>query len=309
MCARHAQTAFDALLVDPQFKGEILLDELMAKHTSFRIGGPARYYARVGSLGSLKRLLAACAESGIPWYVAGRGSNLLVADAGYEGVVITLSNDFANFRYDEDTQRFYAGGGVLLSLLVQESFRRCLAGLEFLVDTPGSVGGALSMNAGTSSECIGTQVESVTILTKQQELVRLDKDELLWGYRKSSFEPGEIIVECELRATPADPFYIRGKMEGFRARRRKTQPLSVASCGSMFINPPDMSAGKLIEDAGCKGLSVGGACVSDMHANFIVNEGKATAHDVVTLIEIVQAKVFECYGVKLKPEVRFLGFA
>ncbi len=309
MCARHAQSAFDALLVDSQFKGEILLDEPMAKHTTFRIGGPARYFARVGSLGALKRLLAACAQCDIAWYVAGRGSNLLVADAGFDGVVITLSHDFANFRYDEETQRFYAGGGVLTSTLVQESFRRCLAGLEFLVDTPGTVGGALSMNAGTSSECIGSQVESVTILTADQELVRLDKDELLWGYRKSSFAPGEVIVECELRATLADPFYIRGKMEGFRTRRRKTQPLSVASCGSMFINPPDGSAGQLIDGAGCKGLRVGGACVSDMHANFIVNEGRATAHDVVALIDLVQTKVFECYGVKLKPEVRFLGFA
>ncbi len=309
MCARHAQTAFDALLVNPLFKGEILLEEPMAKHTTFRIGGPARYFARVGSLGALKHLLAACAESDVAWYVAGRGSNLLVSDSGFDGVVITLGHDFMNFRYDEDTQRFYAGGGVLLSTLVQDSFRRCLAGLEFLVDTPGTVGGALSMNAGTSTDYIGAQVESVTLLDAQQELIRLDKDELLWGYRKSSFAPDEVIVECELAATPADPFYIRGKMEAFRSRRRKTQPLGVASCGSMFINPPDASAGKLIEQAGCKGLSVGGACVSDVHANFIINDGRATADDVVALIELVQMKVFECYGVKLKPEVRFLGFA
>ena len=258
---------------------------------------------------ALKHLLAACAESDVAWYVAGRGSNLLVSDSGFDGVVITLGHDFMNFRYDEDTQRFYAGGGVLLSTLVQDSFRRCLAGLEFLVDTPGTVGGALSMNAGTSTDYIGAQVESVTLLDAQQELRRLDKDELLWGYRKSSFAPDEVIVECELAATPADPFYIRGKMEAFRSRRRKTQPLGVASCGSMFINPPDASAGKLIEQAGCKGLSVGGACVSDVHANFIINDGRATADDVVALIELVQMKVFECYGVKLKPEVRFLGFA
>ena len=204
---------------------------------------------------------------------------------------------------------FCVGAGAALSSVVQEAFRRSLAGLEFAVGTPGTVGGALRMNAGTREEWIGARVESVTLLTSAGELVRRRRDELTWGYRESSFASDEVVLECELSVEPADPFFIRGKMEASLARRKKTQPLGSPTCGSVFRNPEGARAAELIERAGLKGARVGNAQVSDVHANFIVNLGGATARDVATLIETVRTKVYEAYGVELQPEVRFLGFS
>ena len=196
-----------------------------------------------------------------------------------------------------------------LSSVVQEAFRRSLAGLEFAVGTPGTVGGALRMNAGTREEWIGARVVSVTTLSPGEGLVRRAGDEVAWGYRQTSFRPDEVIVECELSVEPADPFFIRGKMEASHARRKKTQPQASPSCGSVFRNPEGRSAGALIEEAGLKGRRIGGAQVSEVHANFIVNTGGATARDVRDLIELAQREVYEAYGIELQPEVRFLGFA
>ena len=195
-----------------------------------------------------------------------------------------------------------------LSAAVQEAFRRALAGRGFAVGTPGSVGGALRMNAGSRDEWLGARVESVTSFSAEGGLVRRHGSEIEWGYRCSSFPADEILVECELNMEPADPFYIRGKMEASLKRRKATQPLRQPSCGSVFKNPEGASAGDLIERAGLKGSAVGGARISDVHANFIVNTGNATAHDVLSLIEFVQGKVSQAYGIALKPEVRLLGF-
>ena len=232
-----------------------------------------------------------------------------MADEGFPGVVVTLGRDFRTCRYDEGSQRFCVGAGVPLSSVVQEAFRRSLAGLEFAVGTPGTVGGALRMNAGSRDEWIGARVASVTTFSPGAGLARRSGDEIAWGYRTSSFLPDEVIVECELSVEPADPFFIRGKMEASLARRKKTQPLTDPSCGSVFRNPEGESAGSLVERAGLKGVRLGGAQVSELHANFIVNTGDATARDVKDLIELVQAKVSETYGIELQPEVRFLGFA
>lgn len=308
MTARHT-SALEALLVDDGFDGDVYPAEPMARHTMYRIGGPARFYVQVHSVGALKRLIAVCDASAVPWEAIGRGSNLLVADEGYSGVVITLGRDFRTCRYDEDTHCFCVGAGVPLSSVVQEAFRRSLAGFEFAVGTPGTVGGALRMNAGSREEWIGSRVVSVTTLSPETGLVRRDGDKVGWGYRTSSFRPDEVIVECELSVEPADPFFISGKMEASHARRKKSQPLSLPSCGSVFRNPEGASVGALIEEAGLKGLSVGGAQVSDVHANFIVNTGDATARDVLELINLVKTKVYETYGIELQPEVRFLGFA
>lgn len=308
MTARHT-SALEALLVDASFDGDVYPSEPMSRHTMYRLGGPARFYVQVASVGALKRLVEVCDASGVPWVAVGRGSNLLVADEGYSGVVIALGRDFRTCRYDEDAKRFCVGAGVPLSSVVQEAFRRSLAGLEFAVGTPGTVGGALRMNAGTREEWIGSRVVSVTTLVPGRGLVRRAGDEIAWGYRESSFRPDEVIVECELSVEPADPFFIRGKMEASHARRKKTQPLTQPSCGSVFRNPEDASAGSLVEGAGLKGFKLGGAQVSDVHANFIVNTGDATARDVKDLIELAKTKVYETYGIELQPEVRFLGFA
>ncbi len=295
--------------MDDRFDGDVYPSEPMARHTMYRIGGPARFYVQVASVGALARLVEVCERTGVPWTVVGRGSNLLVADEGFPGVVVTLGRDFRTCRYDEGSQRFCVGAGVPLSSVVQEAFRRSLAGLEFAVGTPGTVGGAVRMNAGSRDEWIGARVASVTTFSPGEGLARRSGDEIAWGYRTSSFQPDEVIVECELSVEPADPFFIRGKMEASLARRKKTQPLTDPSCGSVFRNPEGESAGSLVERAGLKGARLGGAQVSELHANFIVNTGDATARDVKDLIELVQAKVNETYGIELQPEVRFLGFA
>lgn len=305
--ARHT-SPLQALLVDERFDGDIYAHESMARHTTYRIGGPARFYVRVGSIGALTHLVELCEREGIPWVVIGRGSNLLVADEGFPGVVISLGRDFRTFRVDAERNRIVAGAGVLLSAVVQEAFRRSLAGLEFAVGTPGTVGGAVRMNAGSRDEWIGARVATVTTFAPGVGLSRRGGSEFSRGYRTSSLAPEETVLECELAVEPADPFYIRGKMEANLARRKKAQPMNEACCGSVFRNPQGASAAALIEQLGLKGTRVGGAQVSELHANFIINTGEATAHDVRGLISHIATKVYEAYGIRLQPEVRFLGF-
>lgn len=307
MVARHA-SPLQALLVNDKFDGDVYPNEPLARHTTYRIGGPARFYVQVGSIGALTRLVETCEEVDSPWMVLGRGSNILAADEGYPGVIITLGRDFRTSRFDEDTKRFSVGAGVSLSSVVQEAFHRSLAGLEFAVGTPGTIGGALRMNAGSRTEWLGSRVVSVTTFSREEGLRRRLGGEIEWGYRSTSFLPREILLECELSMTPADPFFIRGKMEASLARRKKTQPLNAPSCGSVFKNPEGHSAGALIEEVGLKGHKIGGAQVSEVHANFIVNTGDALAADVRALMELAQKRVFEEKGIELKPEVRFLGF-
>lgn len=307
MTAQHA-SALGALLVDDRFDGEVYPNEPMSRHTTYRIGGPARYLVRVDSVGALRHVVERALECSVPWVVVGRGSNLLVADEGWDGVVITLGRDFRKLRYDDEQARFLVGAGVPLTSVVQEAFKRSLAGLEFAVGTPGTIGGALRMNAGSRDEWLGSRVVAVTTYSPARGMRRISGSEVAWGYRTSSFSPDEVLVECEIAVEPADPFFIRGKMEASLARRKKTQPLDKPSCGSVFKNPEGDSAGRLIEQVGMKGAVAGGAQVSEVHANFIVNTGGATARDVMNLIKTIQAKVAQAYGIELSPEVRFLGF-
>ncbi len=306
--ARHA-SELQSLLVDESFDGEVYPNEPMARHTTYRIGGPARFFVQVDSIGALAALLRVCENSGVSWYVVGKGSNLLVSDEGFPGVVVTLGRDFRMLNHDEAAQVVAVGAGYSLSALIHELFRRSLGGLEFAVGTPGTVGGALRMNAGTGREWIGSNVRSVTTVHPREGLKRYASDQLFWDYRRSSIPVDEVVAECELSVKPVDPFYIRGKMEASLSRRSKAQPLSLPSCGSVFRNPEGASAAQLIESCGLKGCRVGGAEVSSVHANFIVNADGATAYDVVRLIKQIQAKVHEVHGVELQPEVRFLGFA
>lgn len=305
--AAHA-TPIEALLMNSAFDGEVLPSEPMSAHTTYRIGGPARWFVRADSVCALTGLLDACAQQRMSWAIVGRGSNLLVSDDGFDGVVVTLGRDFRTFRVQDDGLRISAGAGVLLSAVVQEAFRRSLAGLEFAVGTPGNLGGALRMNAGSADEYIGSRITSVTIYTPEVGMRKLQAGDVKWGYRTTSFAKDDVILECELDLEEADPFFIRGKMEANLKRRKDTQPLDLPSCGSVFRNPPGQSAAKLIDQAGLKGTSCGGAQVSSKHANFIVNTGGATASDVRQLIEIVKTRVFEEHGTQLTTEVRFLGF-
>lgn len=308
MTARHT-SALEALLVDDSFDGDVYPNEPMSRHTTYRIGGPARFFVCVSSLSSLSSLIRTCEASGVDWIALGKGSNLLVSDEGFDGVCVALGRDFKTCRFDEDRSTFSVGGGVPLSTVVQDAFKRGLAGLEFAVGTPGTVGGAVRMNAGSADEWIGSRIVSVTTMSPAHGLKRYAASDIVWSYRSCSIPADEIVLECELLVQSALPSFIRGKMEAALAKRKKSQPLSLPSCGSVFKNPEGHSAGALIDQAGLKGMRIGGAQISDKHANFIVNVGNATARDVRGLIELARTKVKEAYGIELQPEVRFLGFS
>lgn len=305
--ARHASD-LELLRFEDSFDGEIRLDEPLSKHTSYRIGGPARAYILVNSPAALSAVLTACKADECPWVVVGKGSNLLVSDAGFKGAVIVLAGEFRNWKFDEENARVVVGAGTTLSRLVQEVFHRGYSGMEFAVGTPGSVGGAVRMNAGTKDDWIGSRVVSVTTFAPDQGLKRYAPSDIEWAYRSTSFAPDEIIVEVELQLTPALSGNIHDKMRTLLERRKASQPLEYPSCGSVFKNPEDASAGVLIDEVGLKGSMCGGAQISEKHANFIVNKNKACASDVLALIKRAQEKVKEHYGIELQPEVKFLGF-
>ncbi|ACV21934.1 UDP-N-acetylenolpyruvoylglucosamine reductase [Slackia heliotrinireducens] len=296
-------------LMGEDFEGEVLENEPLSRHTTYRIGGPARLYARVESLHALIAFSEYCVEQGIPWFVLGRGSNLLVSDAGFPGAVIVLGQGFSSCSYDDAAHVFTAGASCPLSRVVHMAYERGRAGMEFAVGTPGSVGGALRMNAGSRHEYIGSRVLSVTSYRPGEGLVRHRAADIEWGYRESTLPNDEIMLECELSSFDGDPEMIRARMDNAMSLRRKTQPLAAPSCGSVFKNPKGDSVGRLIENVGLKGARCGGAQISDLHANFIVNCGDARADDVLTLMHRVQDAVAEAYGIELEPEVRFLGFA
>jgi UDP-N-acetylmuramate dehydrogenase len=305
--ARHASD-LELLRFEEDFDGEIRLDEPMAKHTSYRIGGPARAYIVVNSIAALNAALNACRDDEVPWAMVGKGSNLLVSDEGYPGAVITLAGEFRTWMFDEETDRVIVGAGTILSRLVQEVFHRGYSGMEFAVGTPGTVGGALRMNAGTKDDWIGSRVVSLTVFDPARGLKRYAGSDIEWAYRSTSFSADEIIVECELQLEPAISGNIHERMRTLLDKRKASQPLEYPSCGSVFKNPEGYSAGALIDEVGLKGTLCGGAQISEKHANFIVNKHNASASDVRALITSAQEKVKEHYGIELQPEVRFLGF-
>ena len=307
MAARHA-SELELLRFDDEFEGDIRLNEPMARHTTYRIGGPAHAYAQVNSIAALATVLKVCADEELSWFVSGKGSNLLVSDEGYPGVVIALAGEFRAWQFDEEEGTVVVGAGTMLSRLVQEAFHHGFSGMEFAVGTPGTVGGAQVQNAGTAQDWIGSRVVSVTTFNAERGLRRYFASELSWGYRSSSFSSDEVIVECELRLQKAFSSAVSERMNSLLSRRKESQPLEYPTCGSVFMNPEGESVGKLIEDAGLKGKRCGDAQVSEKHANFIVNRGSATSQDVATLIKEVRQEVRRRYGIELQTEVKFLGF-
>lgn len=309
------------------FRGEIRPDEPMSLHTSFRIGGPALALLFPRDLEDLTVVTDYARKSAVSYYVIGAGSNLLVMDEGVDGLVIKMGANFGSVSFDGPDVTVQAG--VRLSTLAREAIRRGLGGLEALAGIPGTVGGAVAMNAGAFSQCIGDVIERVVALDASGEIRSLSREDLNLGYRRSvlngSYIPprrsragrdcetlcGEppvlICVEAMLRLVPGDPKDLAEKEEAYLEKRRKKQPLDLPSAGSVFKNPPGLWAGRLIEQAGCKGLTCGGAAVSPTHANFIINRSGATAKDVLSLIDEIRRRVFEESGVDLELEVRVLG--
>lgn len=286
-------------------QGEVRSHEPMARHTSYRIGGPADLFITCDTLADLKEALRVLVADGVEWTVVGRGSNLLVGDRGYRGAILALGREFRSHAVDGE--RIKAGAACALAYIVQDAFSRSLGGLEFAVGIPGTLGGALVMNAGSRDVWMESVVESVTVLDVSGSLVRLRGSDIAWGYRRSDLPDRGTVVEAVLRLAAAEKAAIRTSMQMSLERRKATQPLGVPSAGSVFANPTGDSAGRLIEEAGFKGFRQGGARVSEVHANFIVNEGGATAEDVARLMATIQTTVRDRYGIELKPEIRFLG--
>lgn len=281
--------------------------EPMKNHTTFRVGGPARYLVEPGSAGELIKVIGACLEAGMPYTVVGNGSNLLVSDAGYDGVVIHLFKNMSQIWVQGNF--ITAEAGALLVRVSNEACREGLAGLEFASGIPGTVGGALVMNAGAYGGEMKDVVCCVKVLAADGWIREYTGEEMDFGYRRSRIAEGrDIVLEAEFRLRPGKTEEIRARMEELRDQRVKKQPLEYASAGSTFKRPEGYFAGKLIEDAGLRGFRIGDAQVSEKHCGFVINRGNATAAQIAEVIEEVKKRVYADSGVRLKTEVKYLGW-
>ena len=284
----------------------LLLAEPMTKHTSFHIGGPAELMAQPQSEAELQSLLLKAAEAAVPVTLVGNGSNLLVRDKGIRGLVIKLGSMLRDIKVSGNVLTF--GSGVSLAQASKKAAELGLSGMEFAVGIPGSIGGAVYMNAGAYDGEMSKVVKSVRVMNAAGEVSELSAGELDFGYRHSALQgSGKIVTSVTVELAAGDKQAIAEKMADFSNRRITKQPLELPSAGSMFKRPPGYFAGTLIDQTGLKGYTVGGAQVSTKHAGFVVNIGGATAADVLQLISDVQAKVFAAHGVHLEPEVLVLG--
>ena len=287
-------------------ENKVLEQEPMARHTTFRIGGPADYFVELGSIEQIRAAIQVCREENLPWFVLGRGSNLLVSDKGYRGVILSIYKDFQKTEIQGETVTVQAG--VLLTTLSGKVLDASLTGLEFASGIPGTIGGAVVMNAGAYGGEMKDIVRKVTVLDQDGEVRTLTCGEMQFGYRTSlAKKKGYIVLGAELTLKQGEKEKIREEMQTLKAKRIEKQPLEFPSAGSTFKRPEGYFAGKLIMDAGLRGAAVGGAQVSEKHCGFVVNTGNATAADVRELMRQVQGKVQEQFGVYLEPEVRFLG--
>ncbi|MBR1886461.1 MAG: UDP-N-acetylmuramate dehydrogenase [Schwartzia sp.] len=284
----------------------VLVDEPMVRRTTFRIGGNADIFVLPASIDELLHILQLMKEYAVPLTILGNGSNVLVRDGGIRGIVVSFGKPFATM--EQQGTRIIAGAGATLGAVSLFAASRSLSGLEFAVGIPGSLGGAVFMNAGAYDSDISQVVRTVTAMTPEGEIIRYRTGEMAFSYRHSVFqENGQIICEIELELKQGNPDAIQNKMTEFTKRRTEKQPLDKPSAGSTFKRPPGHFAGTLIDEAGLKGLSVGGAQISEKHAGFVINKGGATAADVLALIGEVQRRIEEKNGIYLTPEVRIIG--
>lgn len=287
-------------------KGSLLLNEPMSQHTTFRIGGPADYFVMPGCTEEVSKVVKIAKEYNLSLTVVGNGSNMLVLDKGIRGLVLNFSAAMAEIH--EQAGIIIAGAGALLKDISHFAVEKSMHGMEFAVGIPGSIGGAVFMNAGAYEGDTSSVVKAVTAVCPNGDIRRFTKDELAFSYRHSCFQDnGCLICEVEIELQTGQRNFIRSKMDDFTIRRESKQPLEMPSAGSTFKRPPGHFAGTLIEQAGLKGLRVGGAEISAKHAGFVVNAGGATAKDVLNLIKRVQQLVYEHAGVRLEPEVRIIG--
>ena len=294
-------------MLNEKVKGTFLRNEPMAKHTSYGIGGPAQAYITPADENDLKQILTFAKDKGINTFFAGSGSNLLVADEGFEGIVITLGKSFTKLGIDGN--KMEAQVGVMLGKIVKETIKRNLTGMESMIGVPGTLGGALIMNAGAFGGEISNCLDIIKVMLINGETKIYQKDDIVFSYRNSTFPKDEILLSATftLNEKPANEIqYDRAKAS---KGRKDTQPLRFRSAGSVFKNPkPDLAAGYLIDQAGLKGSRIGDAEISTKHANFFINHGKAKAKDIVDLILLAKKTVLEKFDVNLELEIRTLGF-
>ena len=280
----------------------------MDRYTTFRVGGKAEAICFVNELSLLRQMVSYLSGVNIPYLIVGKGSNLLVKDGGVKGVVIILRGKLASIgKSEERDEILLAGGGLAIGDLLSYCSREGLAGLEFLAGIPGTAGGAVFMNAGAYVKDTGSMVQELLIVTDQGKPIVMTHSELQFSYRKSSIQKGMIIYGVKFRLEKKSRDKINRKIADYLKRRRASQPLDVPSGGSVFKNPPGDYAGRLIEDAGLKGQRIGGAVISPIHANFIVNIGGAEAKDILMLMDLIRQKVKEKNGIELLPEIKVVG--
>lgn len=284
----------------------ILLQEPMSRHTTFRIGGPADYFLLPENPEEMRKIIDICSQNRVPWFIMGNGSNLLVSDRGYRGVVIQLFRNMGEISVEK--QEIRAQAGALLSSLSRKAMEASLAGLEFAGGIPGTLGGAVAMNAGAYGGEMKDVLKEATVMDHSGRLMTLGVDELELGYRSSIIKTRDyIVLEAVLRLQPGEKDAIRAVMGDLAQQRLSKQPLEYPSAGSTFKRPEGHFAGKLIMDAGLRGYRHGDAQVSEKHCGFVINCGQASASDVAAVMNHVQEEVWRQFQVKLEPEVKLLG--
>lgn len=284
----------------------IMTDEPMKNHTTFRVGGPADYFVMPQEAGEIREVAALCRREEIPYYIVGNGSNLLVSDQGYRGVIVQICRSMSRIEVEGTIIR--AQAGALLSAVAARALEHELTGFEFAAGIPGTIGGATVMNAGAYGGEMKDVLKKVTVLTPEGKILEIGREDLEMGYRTSVISrKGYVTLEAEIELKKGDRTQIRAVMDDLKNRRISKQPLEYPSAGSTFKRPEGYFAGKLIQDSGLAGFCVGGAQVSEKHCGFVINKGQATAADISELMRQVSDKVEERFGVKLEPEVKRLG--
>lgn len=284
----------------------VFTEEAMSQHTTFKIGGPADYFLMPDKGEDVGRVIKTCKEKEIPYFILGNGSNLLVGDGGYRGAVIQIYRNMSSVTVEGN--EITAQAGALLSAVAAAAKNASLTGFEFAGGIPGTIGGAVVMNAGAYGGEMKDVLTEVTVMNAEGDIFTLPTEELELGYRTSIIKTaGYIVLEAKIRLKEGDPEVIRETMKDLTIRRTTKQPLEYPSAGSTFKRPEGYFAGKLIMDSGLAGYQVGGAQVSEKHCGFVINAGDATARDVRTLMDNVRDIVYKKYGVTLEPEVKFLG--
>ena len=292
-------------LIQARLGSRARFDEPMSRHTTWGVGGPAWCLVRVNSVAEAAWLVTACGEAGVVYKALGRGSNLLVGDAGFPGVMIRLGGELGKLALEGDT--LLAGGGAPLPGAVRLAARRGLAGLEWAAGIPASLGGAVATNAGAHGGDMAEFTLAVSLLLPSGEVIEAAGKDLPSGYRRRVLPAGAMVLGTRLGLKATMPAEVERRRKALLELRRLRQPLAARTAGSVFKNPPGDHAGRLIEAAGLKGLAVGGAVISRVHANFIENRGGASATDIMSLINTVVLKVMDAFSVRLEPEVEVVG--